>query len=290
MKKDSKPCPNCKVLIHRFVGCPAMWCTACHVYFDWNTLKITKNGHNPHAYEYYAQNPQNRHNHGENGPCGGVNAYAINMSTLKYKDQRLHLAIVDTIARASTDNLWKCPGFSDTENTNLDSLRVRYMKGELTEKEWKKLISIQKIKDERYRIFSQIRNTYATLGMDQLRNFYILIENAIPPDDWIEEVEGFDFRVVKFETTYLGKIPNGTNGCVPLSNHEVWLLEKKRRAPYSQRGIDAVLLKHHFLEFYHTMCNIRDYINDTIQKELAIYETKSKYMIEEDTWRWVIKK
>ena len=53
ISKDSKPCPKCGVLIFKSEGCSQMWCTQCHVAFDWRTGQIeTKTIHNPHYYEY----------------------------------------------------------------------------------------------------------------------------------------------------------------------------------------------------------------------------------------------
>lgn len=53
LKKDSKPCPSCTSLIHRYEGCPQMWCTQCNIAFDWNTGRIDRGPvHNPHYFEY----------------------------------------------------------------------------------------------------------------------------------------------------------------------------------------------------------------------------------------------
>ena len=75
IKKDTKPCPNCGEMIYRISGCPQMWCTSCHVAFDWNTLVIERGViHNPHYFEFQRntsrtgvqlRNPQDI-------PCGGL--------------------------------------------------------------------------------------------------------------------------------------------------------------------------------------------------------------------------
>lgn len=53
LDNDSKPCPGCKSLIYKSVGCLHMWCTKCEVYFDWKTLKIIKSKHinNPEYFD-----------------------------------------------------------------------------------------------------------------------------------------------------------------------------------------------------------------------------------------------
>ena len=62
IKRECRACPSCAVPIHRWTGCPMMWCTNCNTAFDWNTLeKIeNKNIHNPHYIEYLERNQTGR--------------------------------------------------------------------------------------------------------------------------------------------------------------------------------------------------------------------------------------
>lgn len=53
LSRDSKNCPNCTTIIHRISGCPDMFCVHCKTAFNWNTLKINRNGNsNPHYYQW----------------------------------------------------------------------------------------------------------------------------------------------------------------------------------------------------------------------------------------------
>lgn len=56
LKRDTKPCPKCKVQIHKIDGCDQMFCTKCKTAFSWRTLDIQKGLiHNPHYHEYMNQ-------------------------------------------------------------------------------------------------------------------------------------------------------------------------------------------------------------------------------------------
>jgi hypothetical protein len=53
INSETKPCPACGIRIYKLAGCSQMWCTSCHVAFDWKSLRIvTGMIHNPHYYEY----------------------------------------------------------------------------------------------------------------------------------------------------------------------------------------------------------------------------------------------
>jgi len=53
IKKDTRACPSCGTRIYKIEGCSQIWCTSCHVAFNWNTGRID-NGtiHNPHFFEW----------------------------------------------------------------------------------------------------------------------------------------------------------------------------------------------------------------------------------------------
>ena len=56
LKKDTKPCPNCKVLVHKTDGCDQMFCTQCKRLWSWNTGRFETRGHNPHYLQWMREN------------------------------------------------------------------------------------------------------------------------------------------------------------------------------------------------------------------------------------------
>ena len=57
LKKSTKPCPTCAILIHKVSGCTQMWCPSCKTTFDYKTGKIDEGIiHNPHYFEWIRNN------------------------------------------------------------------------------------------------------------------------------------------------------------------------------------------------------------------------------------------
>ena len=56
LKADTKPCPNCKVLVHKTEGCDQMFCTQCKRLWSWNTGRFETRGHNPHYLQWMREN------------------------------------------------------------------------------------------------------------------------------------------------------------------------------------------------------------------------------------------
>ena len=56
LKVDTKPCPNCKVLVHKTEGCDQMFCTQCKRLWSWNTGRFEVRGHNPHYLQWMREN------------------------------------------------------------------------------------------------------------------------------------------------------------------------------------------------------------------------------------------
>ena len=59
LKSSTKPCPNCKVPVHKTDGCDQMFCTQCNRLWSWNTGKFETRGHNPHYLQWMRENHPN---------------------------------------------------------------------------------------------------------------------------------------------------------------------------------------------------------------------------------------
>jgi hypothetical protein len=56
LDSDTKRCPSCLVQIFKINGCDQMWCTSCHIAFDWKTGERVRGIiHNPHYHDYVEQ-------------------------------------------------------------------------------------------------------------------------------------------------------------------------------------------------------------------------------------------
>jgi len=65
IRKDSKPCPGCGMMIFKTEGCDQIYCTQCHFAFSWKTGRKETVIHNPHYFEYMRKIGLDTRNPGE---------------------------------------------------------------------------------------------------------------------------------------------------------------------------------------------------------------------------------
>jgi len=152
IRKQCKNCPKCGVTTFKISGCPQMWCTSCNSAWNWKTGKIeTGIIHNPHYFEYLRKTgtdmPRQR--------CGVLPSYLRLRRHLPnyYRFIADHIPFVNHITQYEIDKLNRI-----INKVNLD-LRVRYLKNEITEKQFKSTLKrreTRRIKSEEVRNIFQM--------------------------------------------------------------------------------------------------------------------------------------
>lgn len=175
LRKDSKPCPNCKTLIFKTEGCDQMFCTQCHTAFSWITGKIeTDNIHNPHYYEYLrSQGKEIARN-----PLDIPIQFECNndLSTLSRAIAHLN---IDTDIGRKTIHIQEViiPRYCST-NVNNEPLRIKYILGDININQFKvKIQSNYKIAEKKQQM-KDILNTFV-MGVTDILNNYIKTTNDV---------------------------------------------------------------------------------------------------------------
>ena len=197
MKKDSKPCPKCSILIFKIEGCNQMYCTQCHTSFDWNSRKIITRGiHNPHYYEYQrARNNQQRVV--GDIPCGGL---PLRYDILQYINCGLIHSYVDKFIqfinelRGVSINAYQP---SEAFRKNINS-RKKYINSEISEKMFKSSLSRTITKDMKNNRIYEILVTLATLLEDQMRNATTIPEDMLDPVAHYFKILDECYRIIKY--------------------------------------------------------------------------------------------
>jgi hypothetical protein len=147
MKKECRNCPECGTNIFKVVGCDQMFCTQCHTPFDWKTGKKITNGaiHNPHYFDYIRQ-LDNGHMPRQPGdiPCGDGLPTAWRFDSVVRRvaiDEKVRTPIwtaLNTFTHIRHVEIGRNTNHAeDTDNTQVN---VRYLKKEITEKQWKQFL------------------------------------------------------------------------------------------------------------------------------------------------------
>ena len=150
IKKDSRPCPDCGVNIHRISGCSQIFCTNCHIAFDYNTGKKVTNGviHNPHYYEYLrTMNGGVMPRAPGDIPCGAhlPNAWSFQndisrkfpglLTNVNFTWLLSALRVITHIQHVEVPRYTNHA--EDTDNTDTN---VRYLEKDIDEKRWKQIL------------------------------------------------------------------------------------------------------------------------------------------------------
>lgn len=250
LRKDTKPCPKCAVPIYRLSGCRQMYCTQCHVVFDWVTGN-EEHGvvHNPHALQWQRQ-------HGglmrdiNDIPCGGLaNVY--------------ELILYFPVGSPENDTLRRIHRFTGeldyTLNgchlANFEELRLQYVLNKITEQQWRQKIFLIERSNARKQTVRDILTNFRTLVVERIRNLWETCQ-----------------------ANYQIKYPN--------INLNEYPMDQWGRVKFPKEGSRYIKVNNKVYEkFAQDMEVIRKFTNDALNSELPPLGTTSPHQIN-DEWRW----
>lgn len=149
--RESKPCPSCGISISKVSGCDQMWCIQCDTAFSYSTgAKIRGVIHNPHYFERLRVLQSRNQGHPRDGDC--QNGIWPSASTLKSLASGISISRNFKGRWCSIEELWlervQSTGRhveqvslitdfpADDNPRRTEELRVQYMLGDCTEKEF----------------------------------------------------------------------------------------------------------------------------------------------------------
>lgn len=176
IKKDSKPCPNCASMTIKISGCNNVFCRNCKTNFNWATLQIETEAHNPDFYQYLRENGLTQARNAENAEnaCGLPDA-ALYMRDLINSDlsekridrleefHRMTSHVEAVVLRRYRNRQYD-------NNTYLNQ-RISYMNNRMNKKEF--IATIQKLEKKRIKDKAkhEILSTYVQIASEQMRDF-----------------------------------------------------------------------------------------------------------------------
>ena len=214
LANDTKSCPNCGVGIYKIEGCDQMWCTECHTAFSWRTGRVENNIHNPHYYEWMRRNGgQMPLNHNEI-QCGREIDHNVSrgIDMLLLSHQLLHPLrnIVRTCCRNIIHHRFTVlPNYQVDNVQNNQDLRVKYMRQQITEDEFKKLLQRS---DKKYRKKREFYNIFVMFVNVSTEIIFRLYGELTLPDfpNYINEDKITELQIIVRE---IEQIINYSNTC-----------------------------------------------------------------------------
>lgn len=198
LKKDSKPCPACGMLITKIDGCDQMWCTAegCHTAFSWKTgRKVYGNIHNPHFIQFTLQGGRLARE-ATDIPCGGLPDYYTMVNRL---DELINIQGTDETRIIKKQMAWfsrllrHLEAIELTRFTpeNTTDLRVKFMLNELDERQFGFELQKREKKTKKKREFLDVTTMFVHTGSDILRHIVYILPRT--------KYERGDQRVSRFD-------------------------------------------------------------------------------------------
>ncbi len=220
IKSTSKPCPKCKIPIMRISGCNQMWCIECHVAFSWSTgeIVVTGNIHNPHYFEWKAQHggaadpiaqvvidpcnqqvPQDREIEQILGLCKVINRKSLYNKSYSNIPDDIQCQFNQIIRILNHVQGVEIERYDRLANQDMAlEYRVRYMKKDITEKQFKQNLQNFEKRREKQQEFGMIFDMFYNTARE------LFYQNGLMKTHQVKVILGryyWDKRVVT-ETRY----------------------------------------------------------------------------------------
>lgn len=196
LAKESKPCPHCAAPTFRISGCAQMWCVMCHKPWNWNTglSEEGQNIHNPHYFEWQRNN---------SGVQDRINFHAYQWRTDPAAFPPLNEQLSRNKAAGRSAEARRVKVQIDQELTNLNrrvthlwlwerskltnqrfeenmDLRVKLMRGEVTDVQFKRVLQQREKKRIKYADYAGVLTSYCMRIRTLLRDM-VLKGEEVPP-------------------------------------------------------------------------------------------------------------
>ena len=179
LRKETKPCPKCKIPISKIDGCDQMWCVGCHTSFSWSKGTIlTGEIHNPEYYRYmrsvYGNVPRQRGDVPNDG-CQQNTYNFINTKIYRILGRgRDNEGLIDSVFYLNRRNIHLNqvirPRYTTETQAELHRLRILYLKNRINKEIFISKLSIINNKIIRYNeIVGVIDMIYMAID-DTIRN------------------------------------------------------------------------------------------------------------------------
>jgi hypothetical protein len=166
---DTKRCPSCLVQIFKITGCDQMWCTSCHIAFDWKTGERVRGIiHNPHYHDYVEQHgvPIRRRESYQRFEFIDTDTIVHVLQEKECPELTLYqiIEVYRYVIHYYEVDLQRLPTrFDDT--VNLD-LRIHYLNKQITEEEFKTKLQRRQKDIEKKIEYRDIGETYVDIMND----------------------------------------------------------------------------------------------------------------------------
>lgn len=161
IKNDTKPCPSCGTFIFKISGCDQMFCVSCHSSFSWKSGAIeTGILHNPHYFEWIANNGRGRRNPADVGDgCGNLlDARLIRGLLVKSPS--------DFLANFQEIRGLILPRFRPDVGLSTLRERVSFLMGEITEETFQKKLEMKNKQVEKNREIYDLLSMFIECAID----------------------------------------------------------------------------------------------------------------------------